>query len=57
MLFRTFDNKLIEVKREHFTNDKEYFSFIYSLKFNKNFLQKNNNTFEKIISTILYEDK
>ena len=56
MLFRTNDNKLIEVKREHFTNDKEYFSYIYSLKFNRKFLQKNN-TFEKIISTILYEDK
>lgn len=56
MLFRSNDNKLIEVKRENFTNDKEYFSFIFSLKFKKNFTEKNN-TLEKIISTILYEDK
>lgn len=56
MLFRSNDNKLIEVKREKFTNDKEYFSFIYSLKFNKIFPQKNN-SLEKIIYTILYEDK
>ena len=56
MLFRSNDNKLIEVRREKFTNDKEYFSFIYSLKFNRKFPQKNN-SLEKIISTILYEDK
>lgn len=56
MLFRSYANKLIEVNRESFTNDKEYFSFLYSLKFNKKFPQKNN-SLEKIISTILYEDK
>ena len=56
MLLRTKDNNLIEIKKKKFTNDKEYFSFIYSLKFNRKFLQKNN-SIEKIISTILYEDK
>ena len=55
MLFRTKDNKLIEVKRNNFTNDKEYYSFIFSLKFNKSFPEKNN-SLEKIISTVLYED-
>jgi len=55
MLFRTKDNKLIEVNRKNFTNDKEYYSFIFSLKFNKNFPEKNN-SLEKIISTVLYED-
>ena len=44
MLFRTKDNKLIEVNRKNFTNDKEYYSFIFSLKFNKNFPEKNMDT-------------
>ena len=56
MLFRTKNNKLIEVKRESFTNDAEYYTYIYLLKFNKK-SHKKNDSCENIISSILYEDK
>ena len=56
MLFRTKNNKLIEVKRETFTNDKEYYAYIYLLKFNKK-NHKKNDSCENININILYEDK
>ena len=32
MLFRTVDNNLIEIKRDNFLTDKEYYDKIYLLK-------------------------
>ena len=34
MLFRTVDNNLIEIKRDNFLTDKEYYDKILSIKIN-----------------------
>ena len=56
MLVRTYNNKLVEIKRENFKSDTEFYQSLYSLKFNKKFIRKND-CVENIISLIVYEDR
>lgn len=56
MLFRTLDNNLIEIKRDDFLNDKDYYDKILSIKI-KNYKKKKINCVNNILSTLLYEEK
>ena len=56
MLFRTVDNNLIEIKRDNFLTDKEYYDKILSIKIN-NYKKKQVNCVKNIISSLLYEEK
>ena len=55
MLFIDTNGKFVEINRQQFKCDKEYYSKILYVKTKKNFL--NNDQKKNIISTILYEDK
>tara|TARA_B100000073_G_C23654783_1_gene542030 strand:+ start:925 stop:1101 length:177 start_codon:yes stop_codon:yes gene_type:complete len=56
MLFRTINNVLIEIKRENFLTDKEYYDKILSIKIN-NYKKNELNCVKNILSTLLYEEK
>tara|TARA_B100000073_G_C23390786_1_gene435014 strand:+ start:410 stop:592 length:183 start_codon:yes stop_codon:yes gene_type:complete len=56
MLFRTINNNLIEIKREDYQSDSEYYNKILSVKF-KNYKKNNFDCVENILSTLLYEEK
>tara|TARA_B100001059_G_C17814257_1_gene574149 strand:- start:1735 stop:1914 length:180 start_codon:yes stop_codon:yes gene_type:complete len=51
MLIRTYDNKLLEIRRSEYSNDTEYYSdlvyYLYNVRFSKE-----NNTIEKMTSLI-----
>ena len=56
MLFRTINKNLIEINRQDYQSDGEYYNKILSVKFKTN--KKNNfDCVENILSTLLYEEK
>ena len=55
MLFIDTNGKFVEIKRQDYTSDKDYYLKIMQVKTKKKII--NNEQKKNIISTILYEDK
>lgn len=51
MLIRTFDNRLVEIKKCDYSNDTEYYTDLVYYLFNVRF-SKENNTLEKLTSLV-----
>lgn len=54
MLFISFDYKIININKSDYTNDTEYYKYIYSIVSNEKIEQKD---FTKYISKFLIKDK